>query len=86
MGMGIRLEMGMGIRLWPGMRGRRGGDKIEECLKSESTSRLYNVLLHNAFYGRPCNFHNGLIKLSCILCLEGRVSRAESDESGAKNK
>ena len=66
------------------MRGRRGGDKIEECLKSESTSRLYSVLLHNAFYGRPCHFQNGLIKLSCILCLEGRVSRAES-ESGAKN-
>ena len=26
-----------------------------------------NVLLYNMFYGRLCNFHNGLTKLCCIF-------------------
>lgn len=25
------------------------------------------ISLHNTFYGRSCNFHNGLIKWFCIL-------------------
>ena len=48
--------------------------------KSENMCCQCNVLFHNQvmhFCGRPCNFCNGLIKLSCILycvrscCLAG---------------
>ena len=40
-----------------------------------------NVLLYNTFYGRPYNFHNGLIKLSCILRCFRRVRAQELCES-----
>ena len=35
--------------------------------KSENMYCWCNVLLHNTYYGRPCHFRNGLIKLSYIL-------------------
>ena len=35
--------------------------------KSRNMCCWRNVLLYNKFYGRPCHFCNGLMKLSCIL-------------------
>lgn len=57
------------------------------CLQlvwNKAVARLMLSRVVSTFMADYCCFRNRLIKLSCILCLEGRVSRAES-ESGAKN-
>ena len=49
-----------------GVNGRQKFVRLD-CNLEVKTCVGAMLLLYNTLYGRPYNFHNGLIKLSCIL-------------------